>query len=83
MSISNLEDEKSSILSTSKEELEKQDDELRQKDFIIKSLEEKLNTVEGYVHSLESNSLEVIVIVTQNFILFAISSVENTSFDLK
>ena len=59
ITISNLEDEKNNILNTSKEELEKQDTELKQKDFIIKSLEEKLDTVEGYVHSLESNSLEV------------------------
>ena len=67
MSISSLEDEKHNILNTSKEELEKQDNELKQKDFIIKSLEEKLNTVEGYVQSLESNSLEVILIIMQKF----------------
>ena len=57
--MSHLEKEKEDILNNSAEELEKKDDALRQKDFFIRSLEEKLCSVEGYVQSLESNSLEV------------------------
>lgn len=57
--MSSLEEEKNNMLNTSREELEKQENELKEKNFIINSLKEKLHSVEGYIQSLESNSTEV------------------------
>eukprot|EP00795_Rhopilema_esculentum_P015180 gene15180-6376_t len=58
MSLSNLEEEKEEILNNSREALDQQETALKDKDVMISSLQEKLTVVEGYVHSLESNSLE-------------------------
>ena len=59
MSLENLEEQKNDAINNSREELEKKGVELQDKDVMINSLQEKLTSVENYVQSLESNSVEV------------------------
>ena len=61
MSLSNLEEEKEEILNNSREALDQQESALQDKEMMISSLQEKLTVVEGYVQSLESNSLKVML----------------------
>ena len=61
MSLSNLEEEKEEILNNSREALDQQESALQDKEMMISSLQEKLTVVDGYVQSLESNSLKVML----------------------
>eukprot|EP00794_Sanderia_malayensis_P014182 gene14182-15661_t len=58
LSLERVEEEKEDAITSQKESIEKQADELKEKEIIINSLEEKLEVVETYVKNLEDNSRE-------------------------
>ncbi len=59
MSLEKVEEEKEDAIAAKNEFFEKQTTELKEKDLVIHSLQEKLVVVESYVKSLETNQEEV------------------------